>query len=390
VLAYLIVDEFESYTDAEGSRIYETWVDGWTNGTGSVAGNTTAPFAERTIVHSGMQAMPMDFNNTKTPFYSEVECTFSPLKNWMENDVTDLSLWFRGGPARFVDQGNGAFTVGASGHDIWDNADDFRFVFKQLNGNGSVTVRVESLVNTNGWAKAGVMIRESLAGGSTMAYMIQSFSNGVSFGWRQVADGTCGSQTQTGVNAPQWVKLTRTGNAFTAQYSADGKTWTDIKNATGQIVSTTVLMGANVLIGLCTTSHNAAATTTADYSGAATTGNVTGQWQVAWVGDDPDRTNSTAPLYAVVEDSAGKTAVATNPDPAAVNATAWTEWKIPLSSLTGVNPARSSAPRCGRPEPRSDGSGRIYIDISGSKPRHNDRTAPSVERWLKHFRACGD
>jgi hypothetical protein len=372
VPAYLIVDEFESYTDAEGSRIYETWIDGWTNGTGSVAGNTTAPFAEQTIVHGGKQALPMDFNNTKTPFYSEVECTFSPLKNWTENDVTDLSLWFRGSPARFVDKGNGAFTVGASGHDIWDNADDFRFVYKQLNGNGSVTVKVESLVNTNAWAKAGVMIRESLAGGSTMAYMIQSFSSGASFGWRQVADGTCGSATQTGIVAPQWVKLTRTGNAFTAQYSADGKTWTDIKNATGQVVSTTVLMGANVYIGLCTTSHDTARTTTAEYSGAATTGTVTGQWKEAWVGDDPDRTNSTAALYAVVEDSAGKTAVAVNPDAAAVNASAWTEWKIPLSSLTGVNLAKVKKLYVGvgdRKAPVVDGSGRLYIDdIRVTKP----------------------
>jgi regulation of enolase protein 1 (concanavalin A-like superfamily) len=369
--AYLIVDEFESYTDAEGSRIYETWVDGWTNGTGSTAGNTTAPFAERTIVHSGMQALPMDFNNTKTPFYSEVEQTFSPLRNWTENDVTDLSLWFQGNPARFVDKGNGAFTVGASGHDIWDNADDFRFVYKQLNGNGSVTVKVESLVNTNAWAKAGVMIRESLDGGSTMAYMIQSFSSGASFGWRQVADGTCGSQTQTGVNAPQWVKLTRTGNAFTAQYSADGKTWTDIKDATtGQVVSTTVGMGANIYIGLCVTSHNSNATTTAEFSGAATTGGVTGSWQQTWIGDDPDRTNGAGDVYVAVEDSTGKVAVAS--DPTLANAGVWTEWKIPLSGLTGVNLAKVKKLYIGvgdRDNPSAGSAGRLYIDdIRLTKP----------------------
>jgi hypothetical protein len=369
---YLIVDNFESYTDTEGSRIYESWIDGWTNGTGSIAGNTTAPFAELTIVHSGKQAMPMDFNNAISPFYSEVEYTCAPLQDWTENGVTDLSLWFRGNPTSFVDKGNGAFTVGASGHDIWDDADDFRFVYKRLNGNGSVTVKVESLVNTNVWAKAGVMIRESLEASSMMAYMIQSFSSGASFGWRQVPNGTCGSATQTGIVAPQWVKLTRTGNVFTAQYSADGKTWTDINSASGQAAATTILMGTNVYIGLCTTSHNSAATTTAEYSGAATTGNVTGSWQVAWVGDDPDLTNGIAPLYAVVEDSAGKSAVAVNPDPAAVNATAWTEWQIPLSGLTGVNLAKVKTLYLGvgdRDTPAADGAGRLYIDdIRLTKP----------------------
>ncbi len=367
---YLIVDEFENYTDEEGSRIYETWIDGWTNGTGSVAGNTTAPFAERTIIHGGKQAMPMDYNNVKTPFYSEVEQTFSPLQDWTGSGVTDLSLWFRGNPARFVDKGNGAFTVGASGHDIWDAADDFRFVYKQLNGDGSITVKVDGLVNTNAWAKAGVMIRQDLTDGSAMVDMIISFSSGAGLQWRPTAGAgavNTNAPTVTGIAAPQWVKLTRKGNAFTAQYSADGKTWLDVKNPalTGTPVSITVNMTSTVYIGLCTTSHNTAAATTAEYSGVATTGNVTGQWQVAWIGDDPDRTNSTAPLYAVIEDSAGKSVVVTHPDPAAVNLAAWTQWKIPLSSLTGVNPAKVKKLYLGvgdRKNPAADGFGRLYID----------------------------
>jgi hypothetical protein len=369
---FLPIDNMESYTDNEGNRIYEIWVDGWINKTGSTVGNLVAPFAERTIVHSGKQAMPMDYNNTKSPFYSEAELVFVPNGNWTGNSVTDLSLWFRGNPVRFLDKGNEAFTVSASGHDIWDNADDFRFVYKRLNGNGSVTVKVESLVNTNGWAKAGVMIRETLEADSMMAYMIQSYSSGASFGWRQVAGAACGSQTQAGVNAPQWVKLTRTGNAFTAQYSADGKTWTDIKNAQGQVVSTTVAMGSNAYIGLCVTSHNAAATTTAQFSAAATTGGVSGAWQEVWIGDDPDRTNAAAGLYVAVEDSTGKSAVVTHSDPAAATLNAWTEWKVPLSGLTGVNLARVKKLSIGvgdRKTPVPGGSGRIYIDdIRVTKP----------------------
>jgi hypothetical protein len=93
---FILVDNMESYTDDEGSRIYETWVDGWTNNTGAVVGNLTAPFAERTIVHGGKQALPMDFDNTKAPFYSEAQQTFSPLQNWTINDVADLRLFVRG------------------------------------------------------------------------------------------------------------------------------------------------------------------------------------------------------------------------------------------------------------------------------------------------------
>jgi hypothetical protein len=66
VPAYLIVDEFETYTDVDGERIYQTWIDGWTNGTGSIVGNLAAPFAEQTII-TGRQSMPMDHNNIKSP-----------------------------------------------------------------------------------------------------------------------------------------------------------------------------------------------------------------------------------------------------------------------------------------------------------------------------------
>jgi len=70
-------------------------------------------------------------------------------------------------------------------------------------------------------------------------------------------------------------------------------------------------------------------------------------------------------LYVVVQDSTGKNAVATHADPAAVQATAWTLWKIPLSSLTGVNLAAVKRLYVGigdRQKPAMGGAGRIYID----------------------------
>jgi hypothetical protein len=367
---YAVVEDFESYTDEEGNRIYEAWTDGVTDPVfgGSTVGYMTSPFAERTIIHGGKQSMPLEYNNLKTPFYSETERTFNPTQDWTSNGADTLSLWLRGRPVAFLDKGDGAFTVSASGHDIWDNADDFRLVYKRLSGNGSVTVKLDSLVNTNIWAKAGVMIRESLDAGSPMAYMIQSFSQGVSFGWRLSQSGTCGSMTQAGINAPQWVKLTRTGNAFTAQYSANGSTWTDIKNADGTVTTTAIDMAGTIYIGLCVTSHNTAAATTAQFSGAATTGGVTGAWEEVWIGDDPDLTNKAAGLYLAVEDSSGKSALTLHPDPAAAAMGAWTQWKIPYSSLTGINLARVKKLYIGvgdRANPKPGGAGLLYVDDIG-------------------------
>ena len=93
---FLIVEDFESYTDDEGERIYETWIDGWTNGTGSVVGNLEAPFAEQTIVRSGGQSMPLTYDNSAAPGISEGDRTFSPAQDWTADGVTTLVVHFRG------------------------------------------------------------------------------------------------------------------------------------------------------------------------------------------------------------------------------------------------------------------------------------------------------
>ncbi len=95
-VTFLSVDDFEAYTDDEGTRIYETWIDGWTNSTGSTVGNVQAPFAERTVVHGGKQSMPMDYNNVKTPFYSEAERSWGTQQDWTVNEVDTLVLYIRG------------------------------------------------------------------------------------------------------------------------------------------------------------------------------------------------------------------------------------------------------------------------------------------------------
>jgi len=92
---YAVVDDFEGYTDAEGSRIYEAWIDGLTTGaSGSQVGYDSAPFAEKAIVHSGTQSMPLTYNNL-TAGVSEAELTFSP-QDWTRHGVTSLVLYFRG------------------------------------------------------------------------------------------------------------------------------------------------------------------------------------------------------------------------------------------------------------------------------------------------------
>ncbi len=98
---YLSVDDFESYTDdmAAKTTIFDTWIDGLTNGlSGSTVGNATAPFAEQGIIHGGKQSMPLDFNNVKSPFFSEAEREFAPTMDWTASGADTLVLFVRGTP----------------------------------------------------------------------------------------------------------------------------------------------------------------------------------------------------------------------------------------------------------------------------------------------------
>jgi hypothetical protein len=355
---YLIIDEFEGYTDEQGNRIYESWIDGLTDGkSGSTVGNMVAPFAERTMIHGGKQSMPLDYNNVASPFFSEAQREFSPVQNWTAYGVGSLSLWFRGNPVAYLETGPGAFTMSAAGNDIWNTVDEFRLAYRRLNGDGSIVARVDSLMPTDGWAKAGVMIRESLNAGSKHAAVVVTPSNGVSFPYRAFTGDVSNQVNLAGVVAPYWVRLTRTGDVFKAEHSANGTTWTVL--GTEQTIS----MVGTIYIGLCLTSHSPAVATVAEYSEVTATG-ATGSWQVAEIGVDHPG-NSQDDLYVAIEDSAGKSATIIHPDPAAVLATAWTEWTIPLSSLTGVNLSKVKRMYIGVGDRKSspqDGAGRIYID----------------------------
>ncbi|MFH1882970.1 MAG: LamG domain-containing protein [Planctomycetota bacterium] len=98
---FLTVDDFEDYNDFEPDRIFDTWIDGYgveTNG--STVGYAEPDFpagehhVETTIVHSGSQSMPYFYDNNFK--YSEASMTLVSARDWTEEGVGVLSLWFYG------------------------------------------------------------------------------------------------------------------------------------------------------------------------------------------------------------------------------------------------------------------------------------------------------
>src|SRR5262249_30188592 len=114
---------------------------------------------------------------------------------------------------------------------------------------GEMVARVLSLDDTDPWAKAGVMIRETLAADSTFAMTVVTPSNGSSFQVRPVAGQGCSLVWGPAHRAPYWVRIRRTGDTVTGSASSDGGSWTTIG-------SQPIPMAKSVTIGLCVTAHN--------------------------------------------------------------------------------------------------------------------------------------
>jgi hypothetical protein len=363
---FILVDNFEDYNDYEPDRIFDSWVDGWNIPTnGSTAGypdpdfDAGEHFVETTIVHSGSQAMPYFYDNT-TAGNSEATLTLTYPTDWTENGVGTLTLWFRGNRASvgsFTEGPAGTYTITAAGTDIENQADEFHYAYKTLSGPGSIIAKVESLDNTNPWAKAGVMIRETLEPGSKHAFACVTPGNGVASQGRTIANDSTFNTNQTGITAPHWVKIERgiTG-VFTAFHSVDGTNWVRVEGAVGQ----TIQMGTNVYIGLALTSHNADVTCTAVFSNVQTTGTVGQLWSNQDIGI---LTNAPEQIYVVLNENA----VVYNDNPDAALTEEWTQWDIDLQKFAdqGINLTNIGKIGIGfgdRNNPQPGGSGTAYFD----------------------------
>ena len=239
----------------------------------------------------------------------------------------------------------------ASGADIWDVPtprkparppyyhDEFHYAYMQVSGDYVIIAKVESITNTNAWAKAGVMIRQSLDANSAHVMTCLTPGSGVSLQHRAIAgDISTNDVNTTPLNAPYWVSLTRQGDSFSAGYSPDGSTWYPLG-------FTTVTMTNPIYIGLALTSHNAAATCTAVFSNVALytvnpDGTVTPVIPLpSWTShqDIGIKSNVAAPVYVTLQDSGAKTATITHDDPTIVLNSVWQAWDIALKDFAGVD-----------------------------------------------------
>ncbi len=166
-------------------------------------------------------------------------------------------------------------TITGGGADIWNQTDQFNLDAQPLVGDGSVVARVTSQTDSNGWAKAGVMVRERAATDSRFVLLALTPGHGVTWQVRSATHRTPTYTTSVG-GAGVYLKVTRAGSTFTGYKSTDGTTWTAVGTATIPMVN-------DPLAGLAVCGHNNGTTSTATFAGAAVsaTGTAASVWSDA-------------------------------------------------------------------------------------------------------------
>ena len=159
----------------------------------------------------------------------------------------------------------GTWSISAGGADIFGTADQFHFASQALAADGSISAQLTAQTNTDPWAKAGMMIRQSTDPGAAYYAVFATPSNGIAVQYRSTQGALAqGAGSIAGV-VPTYLKVTRAGTTYTAYTSTDGVTWTAIPGS-----AVTLNMPGSLLQGIAVTSHNSAASCTATFDSIIT------------------------------------------------------------------------------------------------------------------------
>ncbi|QUE52573.1 tandem-95 repeat protein [Luteolibacter ambystomatis] len=181
---------------------------------------------------------------------------------WTAGDIGNTTV---AGSSGYT-SGSGLYTISGGGPDIWGTADTFQYASTAMTGDGEIRARVTSQTNTAGWAKAGVMMRDTTAAGSSHSMMVVTPSNGFANQYRATTGASSSHIAGPGLNAypNNWVRVTRCGSLFTAYVSSNGTTWT-------QVGQETVTMGGTIRVGLAVDAGTSGVASTATFDNVTVT-----------------------------------------------------------------------------------------------------------------------
>ena len=164
-----------------------------------------------------------------------------------------------------LDATRGEITLRSSGSGLAREVDAFYFLHDSLSGDGEVVARVSNLVGTKGDARAGVMLRASLAPDAAQISLSVTAAEGLRFHCRPKSGEPAEIEGVWHSGGAVWLKVSRVGDRFSAHVSDDGAHWLQI----GPIY--TLDLPGTLFGGLVKDAVNTATTSSAVFAFAAVT-----------------------------------------------------------------------------------------------------------------------
>ncbi|MBA3826661.1 MAG: PQQ-binding-like beta-propeller repeat protein, partial [Ktedonobacterales bacterium] len=199
------------------------------SGTAGVA--ASAVFANPTVAAPG------------TPPAAQASPSACPA-TWTCGDIGD--------PLTVGDQAlaGGVWTVKGAGADINSYADQFHYVWQTVAADATLSAHVTAQTNTNGSAKAGLMVRQSSDAGAAFYGLFATPGTGLQVIYR-TGLGLRTAQIPVSGTVPAYLQIQRSGNTFTAWTSTNGTNWTYVPGT-----NVTLDTNGGMLAGLAVTSRN--------------------------------------------------------------------------------------------------------------------------------------
>ncbi len=214
-------------------------------------GTTRSHFVFNASVGVDYYILVSGFSSSTGAFSMSISCLCGPALGapWT---VTNIGA-SNGGAIENVCDG----TIDVSATNYGSPTNDVQtYAWQQLCGNGFIKAKLNNVTN-GGWG--GIMFRENNAGGSKKIALRSQLTNAVVRDLRASTNGVMQQQMFPKPNAPQWLRLTRTGNVFLGETSFDGVNW-------DFTFSTTLVLPSCIEVGLFAQSINVNTTTTAVFS----------------------------------------------------------------------------------------------------------------------------
>jgi outer membrane protein assembly factor BamB/regulation of enolase protein 1 (concanavalin A-like superfamily) len=172
-----------------------------------------------------------------------------------------------GNPAIIGDQSlsAGTWTIKGAGGDIWEYDDQFHLVSQALAANGTVSARVTSQTNTDGFAKAGVMMRQGTASDAPYYAAYVTPGGKIEVQYRDTRGLQAQAAGEINGAVPAYLRVARYGSTFTAYTSTDGATWTAVPSSSTDLPN----LSGSLATGMAITSHNTGVLGTATLTNVA-------------------------------------------------------------------------------------------------------------------------